>query len=97
VRQHGNFIVLLCIPKELHDFTVLQISASGKNLQAEAILSRPIKDGEMKFLLPSQFIRSYINLVTAEQTENDHFMHEYSFDSWKKVVLNKIQAELTKH
>jgi hypothetical protein len=97
VRQHGNFIVLLCVPKELHDFTVLQISDNRINLQAESILSSPVKDDEMKFLLPAQFVRSYINLVTAEQTENVLFMQEYSFDSWKKIVLNKIQAERKKH
>ncbi|MFN8207331.1 MAG: hypothetical protein U0T82_07980 [Bacteroidales bacterium] len=97
VRQHGNFIVLLCIPRELHDFTVLQISSCRLNLQAESILSRPIRDGEMKYLLPPQFVRSFINLITNEQTENDHFMHGYSFDSWKKIVTEKIQYECKKH
>jgi hypothetical protein len=97
VRQHGNYIVLLCIPKELHDFTVSQLSENRINLQAEGILSLPVKDGEMKYLLPAQFVRSYINLVTAEQTENDLFMRDYSFDSWKKIIRNKIQAERKRH
>jgi hypothetical protein len=93
VKQHGNFIVIINIPKELYDFAVSQLSSRGLSLQAESILSSPIDEGEMQFLLPSQFVRGFVNVITGEQVENESFMHEYLLDSWKKIILDKIEAE----
>lgn len=88
-KQYGNYIVIIAISNDLYDYYSNELKKTSKpNLYVEHVLSEYItnsnEDLEIGYLLPSQFVKGYINNETGEIINNPNFNPAYKSEKFDK-------------
>jgi len=94
-KYYGDFIILICISNDIVNYYSMEIEKAGiKNYTYENILTKtpPSKNenSDLLYLLPSQYIKGYINYRTGKIVKNP------AFDPWFNSPAFTKNIELLK-
>jgi hypothetical protein len=98
-KFYGDYIIVICIANEIVRLYSDEIEMAGiKNYSFENILteSPPFKNenAEITYLLPSQYIKGYINYRTGEIITNPVFNPLFSSPGFSQNI-NRIKGPVT--
>jgi hypothetical protein len=89
-KQHGNFLILICIPQELYVFIVKEILSKRNGQLMESYICEKIEEDNLNFLLPKVFIKGYTNFITNEITVNPDFLKGYDAEIFRKNLMKNL-------
>ncbi|HOP03791.1 MAG TPA: hypothetical protein PL017_04380 [Tenuifilaceae bacterium] len=87
-KHYGNYVVIISISKQVYDKYLEEISKIKKVVNVEQILSEksPLLNENLDevYLLPTQYVKGYIDAETGEITNNPNFDSNYDSLTFKK-------------
>ncbi len=72
-KGYGNYIIIMCIPKELYKAVRKQTTLTDSDLLSEYGISEYNPDDELSYKLPPGFVKGYINIEKTLLIENTLF------------------------
>lgn len=88
-KQFGNYVIVICISKELYKYYTKEINKiNPKNIAVEQILTEipPHLDenSEEVYILPKQYIKGYFNYTSGSIIKNPDYNFKYDSEIFKE-------------
>lgn len=92
-KQFGNYVIVICISKELYKHYTQEINKlKSKNIAVEQILTETPsyldENSEEVYILPKQYIKGYFNYTDGAITKNPDFNYKYNSDIFETNLQN---------
>lgn len=93
-KNYGKFIIILSISKEVYNYYTEEIGKSKKVVNVEQLLSEmpPCvnENDDEVYLLPSQFVKGYINLETGNTVRNPNYNPYYNSPAFNENIKRLV-------
>ncbi len=93
-KNYGKFIIILSISKEVYNYYTEEIGKSKKVVNVEQLLCEmpPCvnENDDEVYLLPSQFVKGYINLETGNTVRNPNYNPYYNSPAFNENIKRLV-------
>lgn len=92
-RRYGNFLLVICIPKDLFNFALHQARSHQKNSVIELGLSFYTPNEELDYTIPSFFVKGYVNFENNSVVENKGFLKKTDLEGFKSTIAERLSKQ----